>query len=311
MNQILITGEEQVTRKVNEKVKKSKNVVPINGIIIFYAISIIILGICMISGTVYAKEKINETIEANTKPEISLTINNDNTVTINVTHIRGIKNIVYRWNDEKEITIDGKNEKRVSETIALIGGENTLKVTATEENGQTSKLEKTYKSTVPKIEINSVDNGVQIIATSEKKIDYVQYSWDYGEMQKIEVGKEKYEGIINVLKGKHTLKIETVNLIGEKTTEERIIDGATEPTVNIKSELVNEKATFVIDAEDEVKITTLEIIHNGGEKQTIEVNAKTYHKEIVMTEGEVNTIIVRATNGSGLTGKKGVKFTNK
>ena len=52
MNQILVTGDEQVTAKVTQKVKKQKNVLPVNGIVVFYAISIIILGICLISGSV-------------------------------------------------------------------------------------------------------------------------------------------------------------------------------------------------------------------------------------------------------------------
>ena len=93
MNQILITGDERVT----EKVKKPKDVLPINGIVVFYAISIIILGICMISGSVYAKGKINETVEASIRPTISVERNEDDkTLQIAITHIRGIKNITYQ-----------------------------------------------------------------------------------------------------------------------------------------------------------------------------------------------------------------------
>ena len=83
MNQILITGD--------EKVKKEKKPLPINVIVAFYAICIMILGICMISGSVYAKGKINEVVEANKEPEISINKNeDDSTVEIHVTHVRGI-----------------------------------------------------------------------------------------------------------------------------------------------------------------------------------------------------------------------------
>ena len=127
MNQILITGEEKV------KVKKEKKVLPVNVIVSFFAISIIILGICMISGSVYAKDRINEVVEANAKPQVEINRNDDdNTVEINVTHIRGITKIAYRWNDEEETVIDGKNRKNISETIDLIGGKNTLTVAITE-----------------------------------------------------------------------------------------------------------------------------------------------------------------------------------
>ena len=54
MNQILITGEEKTKSK---KVKKEKRVLPVGLITSFFAISIMIVGICMISGSVYAKRE--------------------------------------------------------------------------------------------------------------------------------------------------------------------------------------------------------------------------------------------------------------
>ena len=103
MNQILITGEEKVKVK---KVKKEKKLLPINGIVSFFAIAIIILGICMISGSVYAKDKINEVVEVNTKPKVEISRNDDdNTVEIKVKHIRNITKIVYKWNNGNENVI--------------------------------------------------------------------------------------------------------------------------------------------------------------------------------------------------------------
>lgn len=309
MNQILVTGDERVT----EKVKKQKKVLPINGIVIFYAISIIILGICMISGSVYAKEKINETVQANIRPEITVERNDENnTLEISVTHIRTIKNVTYRWNDEAEKTLDKQNNKIITDTIDLIGGENKLTIIATEENGQTSRFEKTYMAgNIPEIKLEAVANGVKLTATSDEKIDYVQYSWDDGEEQKIEVDKEKYEGIINAPQGLHLLKIEVVDVNNMIARKEQEVVGDTEPTVNVQSKLVNGKITFVIDAEDDENIKSVSIIHNGGEKQTIDVNSKTFHKEIIMTEGETNTLIVTASNINNLTKTRRVKFDNK
>lgn len=314
MNQILFTGEERVGQGAEKRVKQKK-VLPIKGIIVFFVICIILLGICITAGGIYgvfATKKINASITANTKPVISVEKNDDNTIKITVTHIRKLKSMTYKWNDGEEVMIDARSEKSLSETIDLIGGENTLKIIATDENGQESKLEKKYViGNIPKIEINSVDNGIQISASCEEKIDYVQYNWDDGEKQKVEVGDTKYEGIINAPSGKHTLKIEVVNVSGVKANEEKTIVGDTEPTLNVQSKLINGKISFVIDAEDDEEIKTIEIIHNGGEKQTINVKAKTYHKEVIMTEGEENTIIVRATNLNGLTKTKGVRFDNK
>lgn len=314
MNQILDTGEERVIEPVAKKIEKQKKVLPINGILIFFAISIIILGICMVIGGKYSKDQINAEVEASIKPQISLERNDDdNTIIISVTNLKEIREISYRWNDEEEIMIDGKSRKNIVEKIDLINGENTLKVTATGENGQKVNLEKnfTYTNNIPNIELEAVANGVKILATCNEKIEYVKYNWDDGEVQKIEVGKEEYEGIINTPKGKHTLKIEVVTISGEKETEERVIVGDTEPTVNIESKLVDGKITFVIDIEDDEKIETVEITHNGGEKQIIEVNDKTYHTKVIMTEGELNTVLVKAINLNGLTKTRGVKFNNK
>ena len=309
MNQILVTGDEKVTQKV----KKQHKVLPINRIVGFFAISIIILGTCIIGGSIYAKEKINKAVEASIKPEITVErIDEDNILAINVTHIRGIQTVKYRWNDEEEVTIDGKNRKNINETIELIGGENTLKIAVTEENGQIKTFQKTFiAGNIPEIELEAVSNGVKLIASSEEIIDYVQYSWDDGEMQKIEVGKEQYEGIVNAPKGQHTLKIEVVDVNKMKATKQQVVVGDTEPTVNVQSKLVNGKATFVIDAEDDENIKTITIIHNGGEQQVINVNAKTYHGEITMTEGAENTIIVTAINKNNLQKMKAVKFNNK
>lgn len=307
MNQILITGEEKV------KAKREKKVLPINVIVSFFALSIIILGICMISGSVYAKDKINEVVEANVKPQVEINRNDDdNTVEINVTHIRGITKIAYRWNDEEETTIDGKNRKNISETIDLIGGKNTLRVSITEENGDTVKYEKNFTvGNIPEMKLEAVSNGVKITATSEAKIDYILYSWDDGEEQKITVGEETYEGTINAPKGQHMLKIEVVDVNNMKAKKEQAVVGDTEPTLKIKPEYVDGQVAFVIDAEDDEGITTVEITHNGGTKQVIDVNDKIYHKDLVMTTGETNTLIVTVTNINGLTKTSRVKFDNK
>ncbi len=312
MNQILITGEEKF--KEPKKQPKEKKVLPINVIVAFFAICIILLGISMVSGSVYAKEKINEVVEASKKPTVEIIRNDDNnTIDINIKHIRGIKTIAYRWNDEEETIIDGKNRKNVSESIDLLGGVNTLSVAITEENGQVVRYEKKYTvGNIPEIKLEAVSNGVQITATNdEAKISYIEYSWDGGEKQKIEVGENQYEGIINAPKGQHRLAIEVVDENNMKARKEQDVIGDTEPTLKAGPQYVNGEVAFVIDASDDEQITTVEITHNGGTMQVIDVNDKTYHNEIIMTKGEVNTLIVTVTNINGLQKTSRIKFTNK
>lgn len=305
MNQILITGEEKV------KVKKEKKPISIKAISAFFAVSIIILGICMVSGSAYAKNKINEVVEANLKPQVEINRNDDdNTIEINVNHVRGITQIAYRWNDEEEKIIDGQNKKSISTTIDLIGGENTLTVSITEENGQTVTYEKKYTvGNIPTIKLEAVSNGIQVTSTSEETIDYISYSWDDGEEQKITVGEATYEGVINAPKGLHTLKLQVVDINGMKAKVEQAVVGDTEPTLTVKPEYAdNGKVAFVIDASDDEEITTLEITHNGGTKQTIDINDKTCHEEVTMTSGEWNTLIVTVTNKNGLSKTLRTKF---
>lgn len=307
MNQILITGEEKIKRK------KEKKVLPVKVIVSFFAICIIILGICMISCSVYAKDKINEVVEANAKPQVEINRNDDNnTIEINVNHVRGITQIAYRWNDEEETVIDGNNQKNVSETIHLLGGQNTLTVTVTEENGESVTYEKQYKAgNIPTIKLEAVSNGVQLTSTSESTIKYIVYSWDDGEEQTIEVGDSSYEGIINAPKGEHMLKITVVDENNMEAKKEQKVVGDTEPTLTVKPDYVNGKVSFVIDAEDDELIRTVEITHNGGTKQTIDVNDTKYHNDLEMTTGETNTLIVTVTNKNNLQKTLRVKFDNK
>ena len=104
---------------------KTKKLVKINSIVIIYAIGAILLGICLIAGSIYAKGKINETVKANAKPTVEINRNDDtNTIDIEVSHIRGIKEIRYKWNNEAEEIINGNNQKTIKQTIPLIGGQN-------------------------------------------------------------------------------------------------------------------------------------------------------------------------------------------
>ena len=307
MNQILITGEEKI------KIKKEKKVLPVKTIVLFFSICIIILGICMISCSVYAKDKINEVVEANTKPQVEINRNDDNnTIEINVKHIRGIIKIAYKWNDEEQKVIEENNQKNISETIDLPGGENKLTVTITEENGESVTYEKQYKAgNIPVIKLEAVSNGVQLTSTSEAKISYILYSWDDGEEQKIEVANTSYEGIINAPKGEHLLKITVVDENNMEAKKEQKVVGDTEPTLTVKPDYVDGKVAFVIDAEDDELIRTVEITHNGGTKETINVNDTKYHNDLVMTDGETNTLIVTVTNKNGLQKTLRVKFDNK
>ena len=315
MNQILVTGGESdkiyKTQKT-QKVRKEKKPLSKKTIVIIYALSIIILGICIILGSVYSKEKINETVEANTKPTIDIVRNDDNnTLEISVNHIRGITRLDYWWNNEETTTINGNNQKQLTETIELLGGTNTLTLEVYEENGQKVRYGKEYTvSNIPTIELEAVSNGIRIISTSESEIDYITYNWDNGENQEIQVSEKEYEGIITAPMGPHTLTIEVVDINGKKASKIQQVVGATEPTIKISAAyLSNGSVGFVIEATDEDQITTVELTLNDGTPQTIEVNDKTYSGEVEMVAGE-NRLKVVVKNRSGIEKTQGARFVN-
>ena len=308
MNQILITGEEIVGKT---KRKKEKKLVSVNKIIIFFYICIIIIGGCMIFSSVYSKTKINQIVAQNTKPTVQIERNdNDNTIEIKINHIKGIKSITYKWNDEDETTINGNNQKEILEKIDLIGGKNTLTVTVTDEDEQFVTYQKEYTvGNLPEIQLEAVSNGVKVIANCEDGIDIIRYSWDENDEETINVEGTNYEGIINAPKGQHTLKIIVVSSDGIETEKTQLVVGDTEPTLNIKAEIINDKLYFIVDAEDDEQITKVEIISNEGETQTVEVKDKTYHTEIEIGEGQ-NKLKVTVYNKNGLSKKLGVIYNN-
>lgn len=291
--------------------REPKRLLDINIVIVFFAVSAIILGICMISSSVYANTKINETVKANTKPVVETIRNDDNnTVEIHVTHIRPIKSIVYRWNSGEETILSGENKTDVTKTIDLIGGTNNLVVKVTEENGQTVIYQKEYSvNNVPIIELEAVSDGVKLKVTSSEEIDYISYNIDNESNQTIDVGSDEYEGIIAIQNGKHTLNIDVVGESGLKTSKSQLVVGDIAPTVKLSADIVDGKLSFIVDAEDDEQISEVEVVLNNGVKQTITVNDKKYHGEFAMTEGE-NFIKVTVYNLNGLTGTQGAKFTN-
>lgn len=294
----------------NKKIRQGKQL-GINGIVIFFSICTIILGICMISGSVYARAKINETVKSNKTPEVQIDRNDDNnTIEIRAEHIRGISKIEYSWNNEEIKTINTNNQTKILETIDLIGGTNELTVKVIDETGKSTIGHKTYTvGNIPELILEAVENGVRITTESEEKIDYIVYKWDDGEEKEIQVNKTKYEGIINAPKGKHTLKIEVVDINGIKASKEQTVVGTTIPTVTIKADIIDGKLSFVVSAEDEEEISKVKIKLNGEEIEE-EVNAKTYNKNIEMKQGE-NVLIITAYNKNGFEASRGAKFNNE
>lgn len=231
MNQILYTIE-------NEEEKNR-----MKSIVLFFAITIIIFGLIMISMGAYrivsAKNAREEALEAAKIPNINMEIQ-ENIVKLNINHIRPIKEIVYSWNNEEETVLSVNSENfngNVTEEIEVLGGTNTLNVKVVDEKGKTATMSKeiTYKGTY--MDLSVVDNkSLKIVVTDMVGLQSVTYQWNseeeitaYPEQNNL----ESLEILTDIPNGLNTIKIKAVNRENAIENKEMPIQGITKPTVKI------------------------------------------------------------------------------
>ncbi len=308
MNQILDTGEEKFKNSSStygnynkkQKVYKEKSVIEINKIVIFFAISILILGICIIVGSIHAKEKINKTVEENATPEVKFSFNEENaTVEISVHHPKGVTQVSYILNDQEEKNIDANNQQDVQSTIKLEGGKNKLTVKAIDEMNHLVEYEREYTiGNLAEIALENVDNAVKLTVNSVEKIKTIKYNWDDGEDVVVEVNSTEYINKITAPKGKHTLKIVVLDDKNIKTEKTQVVIGATAPKIEVSIISKENEYYYQINITDENNIKNVKIILEDEEQVNTEVNEKTYSTEIKLQDNSSNRIIIEASNGN-------------
>lgn len=317
MNQILDTGEEQFknnninygnyNQNKKQKVYKEKSVIEINKIVIFFAISILILGICIIAGSIYAKDKINKNIEENATPVVNFNFNEDeSSVDISVHHPKGITQVIYTLNNQDEKVIEGNNQQDIKTTVKLDGGKNKIVVKATDEMNHLVEYEQEYTvGNLAQIDLNNVDNAVKLTVTSVEKIKTVSYKWDDEQEKVIEVNSTQYSERITVPVGKHTLKIEVIDDKGIKTEKTQVVIGAKVPEIKVQAiKKLDGNVYYSISIKDEVILKNVKITLNDEEKVNIDVNSSEYTTEIVLQKGFDNKLIIEASNENLTTSKK-------
>ena len=334
MNQILDTGEEQFknnninygnyNQNKKQKVYKEKSVIEINKIVIFFAISILILGICIIAGSIYAKDKINKNIEENATPVVNFNFNEDeSSVDISVHHPKGITQVIYTLNNQDEKVIEGNNQQDIKTTVKLDGGKNKIVVKATDEMNHLVEYEQEYTvGNLAQIDLNNVDNAVKLTVTSVekiKKVSYkrhiartkskshakVSYKWDDEQEKVIEVNSTQYSERITAPVGKHTLKIEVIDDKGIKTEKTQVVIGAKVPEIKVQAiKKLDGNVYYSISIKDEVILKNVKITLNDEEKVNIDVNSSEYTTEIVLQKGFDNKLIIEASNENLTTSKK-------
>jgi flagellar basal body-associated protein FliL len=300
MNQILNFED----GKKNRKKMTSGSLIDIKKIAIVFAIILIIFGIGIIVSSLYnTYGKKDETTETLSKPTISLTSNDETgkiDVVIQNNNKYAIDKIVYSWNDEDEVEVDGNNRNYINLSIDIPSGTNTLKIKAVDIRNVSVEYEKEYTREEAVITLTQGNGGVNISVSSAKEISYIKYQWNESTEEKIEVNSDEFETTIKVPEGENTLTVVAVDENGTETTEQTKIQGIVDekPTINVSIDTEN----FIITAYDDEEIEKV-IIRANGEDTTIEVGDTDFEYKVPFIDG-YNEIKVKVYNKNGLTNTK-------
>lgn len=231
MNQILYTIQNN-----NEKNR-------MKSIMLFFAITIIIFGLIMVSMGGYrmatAKIEKEEAIEAATVPKVKLYEEN-NKLKISIEHIREIKDIIYSWNNGEDIQLSVFSENfngSLEEEIDIPGGTNTVNVKVIDVKGKmsTASGEFTYKGTY--MDLSVIDNkSLKIIVTDMVGLQGVTYQWNSGEVKTAypqEENQQVVEIVSDIPNGLNTIKVRAVNRANAVENKEMQVKGVTKPTMKI------------------------------------------------------------------------------
>ena len=179
LNQILDVDD---NRGKKEKVKKSKapkmprssGPVEIQSIVKFFAIAILIFGIGIIGTGSYSMYKDATQEVAKTKPVIYVEQTGEKDILLKVTHDKELASITYDWNEEGATEVPTNNQKEVEVSITIPTGTNTLKVHASDINGQEIEYEKVYtvESDI-NINLEPEGNNLKITANGINGLQYM------------------------------------------------------------------------------------------------------------------------------------------
>lgn len=267
MNQILSVDS---TPKNNKRKKKNSGPIEINSILRFFAISILVFGICMTGSGSYSMYKDSQRLAVPSKPTIYVEENSETEITLRISHDKSLNKVTYSWNNETENFIDSYGNKKVEQKIEIPTGTNVLNVYASDVNGQEIKYQQTY--TVEGdigIEFEVVGNNIKIIANGANQLSYMTYRWDENEETKVDINDMTAEQTVEIPKGLHKLTVIVVDSENNTQTKEQEINGVTKPKVEIG--LDESQENFLIKASDDQGLKRAEVIIDADKKYSFDL----------------------------------------
>lgn len=307
MNQILAV-ENKKKEKVKTKKIRTGRPIEIKGIVMFFAVIIMVFGLTLAGQGSYALYKDIDDRKPENIPYVTIGRVNDKAI-VQISSNIEISKLVYSWNkgEESAIPIGSTNAR---EEITLLGYDSVLNLTIEDMNGKRVKFQKQYlltgvDITKPVVEIETKDGNdkMKIVAKDETGIAYITYQWEDGEPVTVNADQQgQTEMIVQVplTVGLKKIKIIAVDTNGNIEEIEREI---TTSTSRPKMTLRRNKQKISIEIEDKDGIKSIKANLNGEEYEITNVNRKKVKVGYLYLREGNNTISVEVTNVNDYTEK--------
>ena len=307
MNQILAV-ENKKKEKVKTKKIRTGRPIEIKGIVMFFAVIIMVFGLTLAGQGSYALYKDIDDRKPENIPYVTIGRVNDKAI-VQISSNIEISKLVYSWNNGEESAIPiGSTNAR--EEITLLGYDSVLNLTIEDMNGKRVKFQKQYlltgvDITKPVVEIETKDGNdkMKIVAKDETGIAYITYQWEDGEPVTVNANQQgQTEMIVQVplTVGLKKIKIIAVDTNGNIEEIEREI---TTSTSRPKMTLRRNKQKISIEIEDKDGIKSIKANLNGEEYEITNVNRKKVKVGYLYLREGNNTISVEVTNVNDYTEK--------
>jgi hypothetical protein len=307
MNQILAV-ENKKKEKVKTKKIRTGRPIEIKGIVMFFAVIIMVFGLTLAGQGSYALYKDIDDRKPENIPYVTIGRVNDKAI-VQISSNIEISKLVYSWNNGEESAIPiGSTNAR--EEITLLGYDSVLNLTIEDMNGKRVKFQKQYlltgvDITKPVVEIETKDGNdkMKIVAKDETGIAYITYQWEDGEPVTVNADQQgQTEMIVQVplTVGLKKIKIIAVDINGNIEEIEREI---TTSTSRPKMTLRRNKQKISIEIEDKDGIKSIKANLNGEEYEITNVNRKKVKVGYLYLREGNNTISVEVTNVNDYTEK--------
>lgn len=306
MNQILSVEME----KKNKTKTTGGSAIEIRKIVRFFAIVLLIFGMCLIGSASYSiyKGTQEDNTPVLTSPTIQIVDLSETEIRLQIEAGVNIAKITYSWDDEEEIEIECIGKKKVDQTIIKPSGKSKLHVYAKDINGKEVEQRKTYgniseQNSNIQINIGKEGNKIKITAESEVELAYMTYRWDEEDEERVEINDTQVEKIIDVPSGDHTLTVVVVDIDNKTKTEEQQVKGITKPIIELKP---GDGSNYIlVDVSAEDGVSKIEYTINEEEVRTTDLSDKSieerkqYTDKYELIEGENRIkIVVYSENGA-------------